>query len=201
MYVEQLKVESKEIKDLSRIQAVLTIHQDDCAQSPRDDENLGTIAHCHRSYNLGEEQFNYGDDLKDHMESIKNDILTKLPVYLFDHSGITISTSGFSCRWDSGQVGWIYVTKDRVRTWFGVERISKKLKARVETYLEHEIERFDEYLRGDVYGYTMKDAITGEDLDESCWGFYGSDVKENGMLDNISKERYNIVEVKNAWEQ
>ena len=28
-----------------------------------------------------------------------------LPLYLFDHSGITMNTSGFSCPWDSGQVG------------------------------------------------------------------------------------------------
>ena len=35
-----------------------------------------------------------------------------LPLYLFDHSGITMNTSGFSCPWDSGQVGWIFCTPD-----------------------------------------------------------------------------------------
>lgn len=30
-----------------------------------------------------------------------------LPLYLYDHSGITMNTTGFSCPWDSGQVGWI----------------------------------------------------------------------------------------------
>ena len=28
-----------------------------------------------------------------------------LPLYLYDHSGITMNTTGFSCPWDSGQVG------------------------------------------------------------------------------------------------
>lgn len=38
-----------------------------------------------------------------------------LPLYLYDHSGITISTVPFSCPWDSGQVGWIYAPKDTFR--------------------------------------------------------------------------------------
>jgi len=36
-----------------------------------------------------------------------------LPLYLYDHSGITMSTSVFSCPWDSGQVGWIYASKQK----------------------------------------------------------------------------------------
>ncbi len=36
-----------------------------------------------------------------------------LPLYLYDHSGITMSTGAFSCRWDSGQVGWIYAEKKK----------------------------------------------------------------------------------------
>ncbi len=36
-----------------------------------------------------------------------------LPLYLYDHGGITMSTGPFSCRWDSGQVGWIYAEKKK----------------------------------------------------------------------------------------
>ena len=43
------------------------------------------------------------------------DEVVALPLYLYDHSGITMNTSGFSCPWDSGQVGWIYCTKKRFR--------------------------------------------------------------------------------------
>lgn len=35
-----------------------------------------------------------------------------LPLYLFDHSGLTISTSDFNDPWDSGQVGYIYLDKE-----------------------------------------------------------------------------------------
>lgn len=34
-----------------------------------------------------------------------------LPLYLYDHGSITMSTGAFSCPWDSGQVGWIYASK------------------------------------------------------------------------------------------
>ena len=33
--------------------------------------------------------------------------------FIYDHSGITMNTTGFSCPWDSGQVGWIYCSKKR----------------------------------------------------------------------------------------
>ena len=38
-----------------------------------------------------------------------------LPLYLYDHSGITMNTTGFSCSWDSGQVGFIYASKARFK--------------------------------------------------------------------------------------
>jgi hypothetical protein len=36
-----------------------------------------------------------------------------LPLYLYDHGGITMSIGPFSCPWDSGQVGWIYAPKQK----------------------------------------------------------------------------------------
>ena len=42
-----------------------------------------------------------------------------LPLYLYDHSGITMNTTGFSCPWDSGQVGWIYADADCIKKEYG----------------------------------------------------------------------------------
>lgn len=36
-----------------------------------------------------------------------------LPLFLYDHSGITMSTGPFHCPWDSGQVGFIYMTYEK----------------------------------------------------------------------------------------
>lgn len=51
------------------------------------------------------------DEFQDILDSLDKYII--LPLYLYDHSGITMSTSVFSCPWDSGQVGWIYASKQK----------------------------------------------------------------------------------------
>ena len=86
-----------------------------------------------------------------------------LPLYLYDHSGITMNTTGFSCRWDSGKVGYIYAAKD------SLEDPSVEL----EKVLISEVEVYDQYLTGDVWGYVIEDE-SGCELD-SCWGHYGYD--------------------------
>ena len=52
-----------------------------------------------------------------------------------------------------------------------------------------EVEVYDQYLRGEVFGYQVfifdEETDVWEETDESCWGFYGDDLMENGILDNI----------------
>lgn len=114
-----------------------------------------------------------------------------LPVYKYEHSGVMISTSPFSCPWDSGQVGFIYVSISDVNEEMGGDKeLAKK-------QLETEIKAFSQYLEGDVYGFVVEEY--DEESDEwdevdSCWGFYGSDVKENGMLDHVSDEDKRLFE-------
>lgn len=97
-----------------------------------------------------------------------------LPLNLYDHSGLSMSANSFIGRaqhaeWDSGQVGWIYATADRIRAEFGncsaesVEKAKALLKAEVETY--------DYYLSGQCYGFRLYE--NGEETD-SCWGFLGA---------------------------
>jgi hypothetical protein len=105
-----------------------------------------------------------------------------LPVYIYDHSGITINTTGFHCPWDSGQFGFIYVAKEKVRSEYSVKRISKKLRSRIYDYLRAEIETYDNYLTGAVYGYIVTDE-EGEEVD-SCWGYYGYDHEKSGLMDS-----------------
>jgi hypothetical protein len=115
-----------------------------------------------------------------------------LPLFLYDHSGITMSTGPFGCRWDSGQVGWIICDKETIEREFNGDRdlAEKCLIAEVATY--------DQYLTGDVYGFIVEERDFDEERDEdddsdwehadSCWGFYGSDVRKNGMADHFDSE-------------
>lgn len=66
------------------------------------------------------------------------------PLYLYEHSGITISTGGFSCPWDSGMLGVVWITKE---DW----EESMITKHTPEEIIHSEVEDYDRYLRGDVY--------------------------------------------------
>lgn len=164
----------------------INIVNDTNPESPREWENLGTMVCFHKIYNLGDEHsyrsddFDSWDELKKQIENNEGECIF-LPLYLYDHSGITMNTTGFSCRWDSGQVGLIYVSKKKVREEFGVKRITKKLLDGVLGYLVGEVETYDQYIRGDVYKFKVYDS-EGELID-SCGGFYSDDFKKNGMLD------------------
>ncbi len=91
-----------------------------------------------------------------------------LPLYLFDHSGITMNTTGFSCPWDSGQVGWIYASKDAIQAEYGGKDLTPEIREKAEKLLRGEVEYYDHYLRGDCYGFQL---YKGEEEIDSCWGF------------------------------
>lgn len=168
----------------------LTIYYDNHPESPREWDNLGTIAAFHRNYDLGDIQelrdvideldqskwsdtksddFYYSDDLGMVVEEMKKQGFIVLPVYMYDHGGITISTSPFSCGWDSGLLGIIFVSRETVLKEFGWKRITKERRERIVNILEGEIKTYDQYLTGEVFGFEVTKA--GEEVD-SCWGFY-----------------------------
>jgi len=154
-------------------------YQDDSTESPRDWDNLGTMVCFHKRYDLGDktdyrsEDYDSWEELKNGIEENEGEIVI-LPLYLYDHSGITISTSSFSCQWDSGQIGFIFVSKHKIEK-EGID------VTKVEEYLKSEVETYDQYLRGDVYGYKVFKVSTcnlgheHEEEIESCWGFYGDE--------------------------
>lgn len=159
----------------------IKIFPDEDPMNPRRDfDPLGTMICFHRRYDLGDKHnFSDPDEAQKFLKN-KRRIAIVLPLYLYDHSGITMNTTGFSCPWDSGQVGWIYITREKVRKEYHYKRISKKLIERVTGYLINEVKEYDQYLTGDVYGYRITE-INPDDPDEegeevdSCWGYYGEE--------------------------
>lgn len=152
----------------------IKIVYDTCNESPRELDNLGTIFSAHRTVTGEEQATGEYNSLEEEFFSThnKNEIIY-LPVYLYEHSGITINTTGFSCPWDSGQLGYIFVDKKKVREEFGWKRISPQREKQIQKYLKGEIETFDQYLRGEVYGFIVEDE-EGNHVD-SCYGFYDWD--------------------------
>ena len=152
-------------------------------ESPRMWDNLGTIVCFHNGYNLGDEheyrQKDYCGWNELEKDIIRNeDVGVILPLYLYDHSGITMNTTGFHCPWDSGQVGFIFISKEKIRKEYSKKRISETLRRKVMLYLRDEVNTYDQYLTGDVYGYRITNTEEDKEVD-SCWGFDGSDVCMN----------------------
>jgi len=173
--------------------AVLRIAIDHNASDPRKFDNLGRMICFHTKYRLGDKHEYRHDDYanwEDMESAIRNreDVAVILPLYLYDHSGITIATHGFShcdpAGWDWGQVGFVFVSKETVRKEYSVNRISRKVREKVIKTLLAEVEEYNQYLQGEVYGFVLKHPDGEED---SCWGFYGSAIEENGILDNIPR--------------
>lgn len=119
-----------------------------------------------------------------------------LPLYLYDHSGITMSTGQFACPWDSGQVGYIICDNETIeREWGGDLDLAEKC-------LRGEVSVYDDYITGNVYGFIVEERetcdVNGECDDweevDSCWGFYGRDPRTNGMHGYLSEEQLNLAD-------
>ena len=168
----------------------LEIFDDLNPYSPREFDNLGTMVCFHRRYNLGDEtelkssDFSSWEELENYLYKEENALIA-IPVFMYDHSGLWINTTGFSCPWDSGQVGYIYISKEKVRREYSCKRISKKLKEMMREILCSEVDLYNDYLSGNVYGFTLTDKENAEEIDSSC-GFYGTDYIENGIFDYVS---------------
>ena len=161
----------------------IEIHQDTDPENPRDWENFGKMLCFHRRYTLGDKHGYKAADYSgwDALEAAVRqgeDAALMLPLYLYDHSVLSISTESFLGRaqhaeWDSGRVGWIVVSHKALLAEYGGKKITKKVLARGQECLESEVKVYDQYLRGEVYGFKILDAA-GKELD-SCWGFFGGD--------------------------
>ena len=178
---------------------VVKVYQDESPYSPREDDNLGTMICFHKRYDLGDKHNYKSSDYSSWNEQRKELQKEKpcviLPLYLYDHSGITMNTTGFSCGWDSGQVGWIFVTKEQVRKEYNVKYITQKIREKVKKVLEAEVKVYDQYLTGDVYGYVVSKVTEcelgceHEEEVSSCWGYYG---EEECMEEGKSVMKYYI---------
>lgn len=155
---------------------------------PREWDNLGHMACWHPKYSLGDERPSEGpqDWLAQFMEKSPGAVV--LPLYLHEHGGITMNTGGFSCPWDSGQVGYIVAPA-------GTEGMSPE---QIDSCLRSEVEIYDHYLTGSVYGFVLERRADtcghcgrgGEwSYADSCWGFYGdADPLKNGVAEHLGGE-------------
>lgn len=168
----------------------IEIHLDKDPQNPRDWDNLGTMICKHKRYELGDVKESKTFDLDNHNGFIADVINcggVVLILWLYDHSGIAIRSSEvgsdnpFNCRWDSGSVGFIYVTVDMIGKEYGLDKSGKIPSAgayeKAKAQLEQEVKTYDHYLQGQCYGFRVMEEDEEKD---SCWGFYQNELPSCG---------------------
>lgn len=173
---------------------IINIYFDSGYESPREWSNVGHMVYFHSRYNLGDKHDFTVEGIKDF---IKRKNVISLPLYLYDHSGITMNTTGFHCPWDSGQVGYIYITHEDIKREFtGVKSITKRVVERAIKVLKGEVKTYDDYLTGNVFGFEIVKKTTCEHCEaedekqiDSCWGYYGDydDYMLKECRDNIDR--------------
>lgn len=166
--------------------------------------SMFTMYCTHRRYDLGDVQIKSREDFLERITGMYSDevsieamereadrVTLVLPLYLYDHSGLSMSTGAFSCPWDSGQVGWIVANKERVKREMGWDRLSRKRIEKVLDMMIGEVKTYDAVLRGEVYCYGIDDA-DGEEIDSVGMvigddDFYVQEAK--GIIDSELIER------------
>ncbi len=178
----------------------LEIKQDNSPDNPREWDNVTTMICFHRRYDLGDEHdykssdFEGWEEMKQQIETDYNVLMIK-PLYMYDHSGITISTSPFGCQWDSGQIGWVFIEEKQWIQMMGEDM--DRSEDRLDRIIEGDVKTYDKYITGEVYGYEVYEVETCDKghehktLVESCWGFYDEGDCESdrqSMIEHLEKE-------------
>jgi hypothetical protein len=189
-----LKTKTIEVPDMvyEKGDKRLEIYRDQNPIDPRTYSNVGIMFCGHKRYELGDEQidtdrFSGWSEIERYLWEERNAIVV-LPLYLYDHSGITIKVGPFSqghAHFDSGQVGFIYTNEKQLEK-MGIETRDED---KIEKWLREEVETYDKYLTGQVYRFQL---YGGGEQKDSCGGFFGTDFESNGLtehagVDDLSK--------------
>lgn len=151
-------------------------------ENPFDECNLGTFVAFHKRYKLGTTQDAYKNENYNSWSELEKDIIKNenpvviLPVFMYDHSGLSFKIGSFQgmlpqghAEFDSGQVGYIFVSREKAVKEYGCKRFSKKQVEIITNVLKGELEEYTAWVNGQIYGYHIEDDA-GECID-SCGGY------------------------------
>ena len=151
--------------------------------NPREWEHCTQMLCWHKRYQLGDK---HSLTPKQARELIQKTNAIHLPLFLYDHSGISMSWDGdrypFNDTWNAGQVGYLIATAEAIQKEYGNN--SAETRLRCLDLMKMEVEEYDDYLTGSCYGILVENPDGGKE--ETCWGFLGYDyaIRETqAMLD------------------
>jgi hypothetical protein len=128
------------------------------------------------------EDFENFEEMKSYIEK-EYEPVAIIPVSAYIHSGIALS-EGTKNGWDSGQLGFMYISKEQSE----YDHIPKN-EEDVYKYLREHLKTIDHYVRGEVYVCSIYDIRNkpGKEtfLVETIGDFVGDDFENNGLYDTV----------------
>ena len=142
------------IKEFKVGNETLKIYYDSNSDSPREWDNMtqmiftGTKQHLGDKHNVSfDGGYDSREDFIDRGEEMVRkaikDVVHCKAVHLYSHSGQSISTSygyPYNCRWDSGTIGFVIITKEAIRKSYSIKNVTKKYIDKCEAMLDAEVE-------------------------------------------------------------
>nr|DAD78960.1 MAG TPA: zinc ribbon domain protein [Siphoviridae sp. ctv4j104] len=143
------------------------------------------------------------NDEQELMQILANtDSVVFYPLFCYSHSGMCVSAKPFNDKWDSGFCGFVVYSKSAVEANYSTTDKWREIATNI---ILNEIEQINYCLNGEVYMYklsryeTVWDELTcphcGEVIKynvheelidaDTCYGFYGANLAENGMMDYL----------------
>lgn len=141
--------------------------------NPRLDDCFCVIVADHPKYDIGDTEHGYREENgyewgPDSLQEIHADIVKThpgciiRPLFLMDHGLVGVSLKDYRDKWDSGQVGWVFVSRQMIRDNWGIKRVTKEYIERAEALMASEVEEYSRWLEGCVYTFKVTNPATGE---------------------------------------
>lgn len=112
-----------------------------------------------------------------------SDDIVVLPIAVYEHSGITMWLGSvddhFDSQWDCSDVGFAYIEKETAMK-EGALKEGDDWKAWATNRMSSAMKVYDEYLRGECYGYEVEDE--DGDFVDGCWGYIGDSKVEDSIM-------------------
>jgi hypothetical protein len=171
---------SETVETIERDGWTASVQYDDSPESPAAWSNVGTLAYRHRGASEG--NLPHADyRLEDEQPT---DAVVIVPVRSWDdRMGTELREAD---GWDEA-TGWIYATAESIEECIGKDATDEEVRAA----LVSELEAWQQWAQGDVYGVVVRDPDGG--VVDSCWGMYGDEYAmeeaERMLTDAIDTER------------
>lgn len=151
-------VETEEVNGFT-----IEYHYDQDAESPREFPGCSLVMRARGWDFPNDGEVDFSENIKDQL--IELGALHIMPVYMLDHSGISLSVRDFADPWDSGQVGFAYVTRQNWEDtqgtpWTG----SDENRAQAASLCEADVELYSQYVNGECFYVRVLDT-DGEEME------------------------------------